>query len=465
MPSRAATCGHPGGWRVSATRQNNPRRRIVFVSPGMTGESWRHGQAISSLTDVWLLGIAEHLPHDKSAQVFQEVVCVGDAHDPIQLIAAARELAERHGELDLIVTTHELLLESVALAGEALGLKGLSVSIVRRVLDKSRLKRILERSGISTAHDQLCTSREDARRFVEEAGYPIVLKPLGGSGGLATWCIRNESQLEVALELMQPSNEKTVLAEEYLEGQELCIDTITIANAPRFHSICYYRQPILKALEDPRIQWSCVMPRDIDDDRYRDFTEQGLAAIRALSIGNAMTHMEGFLIDGGVRFTDATLRPAGARIGPMLAFAYDIDPYIAWARVAVDGCFDGAWERKYAVGTIFLRGPGSGVVEGVQGMESVELQIGDSLADVRLPQIGAARSVTYTGDGFITIRHPETQVVEDWLDLIARTIRITYSHPELLTPPGRPDTEQLQKRLQHFDKQLYKPVWENESLP
>jgi hypothetical protein len=431
----------------------------------MTGESRRHGQAISRLANVCLLGIAEQLPNDKVERVFEEVARVCDAHDPNQLIAAARELAKRHGDLDLIVTTHELLLESVALASEALGLQSLGVSTVRRVLDKSRLKRILERSGISTAHDRLLTSREDASRFVEEAGYPIVLKPLGGSGGLATWCIRNAGQLEVALELMQPSIEKPVLAEEYLEGQELSIDTITIENKPRFHSICCYRQPILQALEDPRIQWSCVMPRDIDGDRYRDFTEQGLAAIRALSIGNAMTHMEGFLIDGGVRFTDATLRPAGARIGPMLAFAYDIDPYIAWARVAVDGCFDGPWERKYAVGTIFLRGLGSGVVEGVHGMESVELQIGDSLADVRLPQIGAARSVTYTGDGYITVRHPETQVVEDWLDFIARTVRITYSHPEPLALTGLSDTEQLEQRLQYFDKQLYKPVWENESLP
>ncbi len=105
------------------------------------------------------------------------------------------------------------------------------------------------------------------------------------------------------------------------------------------------------------------MPRDITADRYSKFIEQGLAAVRALKVGNAMTHLEGFLLEGGrVRFTDATLRPAGARIGPMLAFAYDVDPYRVWARVSVDGCFDGPWERKYAVGTVFLRGrrPGTG---------------------------------------------------------------------------------------------------------
>jgi hypothetical protein len=431
----------------------------------MSGESLRHARAIKSLAGVCLLGITEHLPEDHVEQVFEQLACVRDAHDPNQLIAAARELAKKHGELDRIVTTQEPLLESVARAGEALGLQGLSVSTVRQVLDKSSLKPILERAGINTARDQVLTGREDARRFAAEVGLPIVLKPLGGSGGLATWCIRSFEQLEIALELMQPSAENAMLAEEYLLGQEMCIDTITIANEPRFHSICYYRPSILEALEDPRIQWSCVMPRDNNGDRYREFIEQGLKAVRALSVGNAMTHMEGFLIEGGVCFTDATLRPAGARIGPMLGFAYDIDPYVAWASVAVDGCFDGPWERKYAVGTIFLRGLGSGLVKEVHGIESVELQIGESLVDSRLPRVGAAKSVTYTGDGYITVRHPETGAVEDALDFIARTVEITYSHPEALVPPGGAASDQWKERLQYFDKQLYKPAWENDSVP
>jgi hypothetical protein len=450
---------------VSLAPQEIARRRIVFVSRNMTGESLRHARAIKSLAGVCLLGISEHSPDDHGQQVFEGLACVRDAHDPNQLIAAARELAKKHGGLDRIVTTQEPLLESVARANEPLGLQGPSVSTVCRVLDKSRLKLILERAGINTARDRVLTSSEDAKGFVAEVGFPIVLKPLGGSGGLATWCIRCLEQLDMALELMRPSAENAVLAEEYLRGQELCIDTITIANEPRFYSICFYRPSILEALEDPRIQWSCVMPRDISGDVYREFIERGLAAIRALSIGNAMTHMEGFLVDGGVRFTDATLRPAGARIGPMLGYAYDIDPYVAWARVAVDGCFDGPWERKYAVGTIFLRGLGSGLVVDVHGMESVELLIGESLADVRLPRLGAAKSATYTGDGYITVRHPETQAVEEALNFIARTVRITYSHPESSRSVDGSATEQWKERLRYFDKQLYKPAWENDSVP
>jgi hypothetical protein len=293
-----------------------------------------------------------------------------------------------------------------------------------------------------------------------------VLKPLGGSGGLATWCIRTFEQLELALELMQPSLERGFLAEDYLSGQELCIDTITIANEPRFHSICCYRPSILEALENPQVQWSCVMPRDVSDGRFREFIEQGLKAVRSLSVGNAMTHMEGFLLEeGGLGFTDVTLRPAGARIGPMLEFAYDVDPHLAWARAAVDGCCDGPWERKYAVGTLFLRGAGSGLVEHIGGVEEVTQCVGELVVDARWPRVGAAKSATYTGDGYVTLRHAETDVVENALQSIAQTVRITYSRRDVAAGPQTALRERWSHQIQYFDKQLYRPVWEDSSLP
>jgi hypothetical protein len=440
--------------------------RIVFVSSQMVGESLRVARGIGKLDSVILFGICEGLPDDQGMTAFTEVVQVTDTHDIDQLIASVHSLSEKHGPVDRIVTATETLLHPVACANEILELPGLSVATIRRALDKSCLKATLNNAGINTARDQVLTSSEDARNFVNRVGFPVVLKPLSGSGALATLCVRNAAQLELALELMQPAPDRPVLAEEYLSGQELCIDTITIANEPQFYSLCCYYPSILEAVENPGVQWTCVMPRDITGDRYRNFIEQGLQAVRALKAGNAMTHMEGFITqDGTPRFIDATLRPAGARIGPMLAFAYDIDPYLAWARVAIDGCFDGPWERKYAVGTVFLRGTGSGTVDQVQRIQTVSDQAGQLLVESRLPRIGAAKSATYTGDGYITIRHPDTQVVKDTLQWIAETIRITYTQPEFNASAGTPATRQWSQRLQDFDRRLNRPAWDDDSLP
>jgi len=379
-------------------------RRVLFVCRAASSESLKAAQAIRGLHNV---------------EVF-----------------LATDLTDEHGPLDRIVTAQETLLEAVALANEARGLPGLSVAAVRRTLDKSQLKYTLQQAGINTP------------RFGREIGFPMVLKSRSGSGALATFLVKSEDDLK---RVVQEGDLADFLAEEYIEGQELCVDTITIADEPRFHSICCYQPSILKAVEHPETQWSCVMPRDMQP--YQKFIEQGLNAIRALKVGNAMTHMEGFIDSTGRPwFTDATLRPAGARIAPMLAHAYDIDPYRAWARVAIDGCFDGPWERKYAVGTIFLRGVGSGVVEEVAGLESVEREFGDLLMEVRPPKRGTPKSVSYTGDGFITIRHPETHVVQQALSSIAERIRITYSSNAHAAAEWR-------ERLHNFGE-LNRPAWD-----
>ena len=404
----------------------NERRRVLFVCRARSSESLRSVEALVALDNV-------------------DVVTT-DVSSGELLLELARTLRDEHGSLERIVTAQETLLETVALANEALGLPGLSLAAVRRTLDKLQLKATLKAAGLNTPRYDVVTGLEEARAFAGQIGFPIVLKSVAGSGALATFLVHSESDLTRVI------NCGPFLAEQYISGQELCIDTITINNAPQFHSICCYEPSILAAVENPETQWSCVMPRDMDP--YHDFIEQGLKAIKALNVGNAMTHMEGFIdANGQTWFTDATLRPAGARIAPMLAHAYDIDPYRAWARVAVDGCFDGPWERKYAVGTIFLRGAGAGTVQQVAGIERVTEEFNEVLADARWPRIGAPRSMTYTGDGFVTVRHRQTEVVQDALQGIAELIRITYSSGSQLPAAT------WEHRLQNF-RELNRPAWD-----
>jgi hypothetical protein len=426
-------------------------RNVVVVCRSATGESLRSARALKDLKAVRLLGIAEEL--NATEELFFDGMQVASVHDAEQLIAAARTLTNRQGALNHIVTAQETLLEPVAQTREALNVPGMSSETVRRTLDKSLLKSTLRRAGITTPHDRIVTTIGDALRLVSESGFPIMLKPLKGSGALASLLIRTGAELHQALALMQPEPERPVLAEVFQYGQELCIDTITIDNEPRFYSLCCYEPSILRAIEHPEKQWTCVMPREIDDDLYREFIDQGLAAVRALSVGNAMTHLEGFISLEGrlLGFTDATLRPAGARIGPMLGFAYDMDPYRAWARVAVDGVFDGPWEREYAVGTIFLRGVGSGVIERVDGVDSVKSELAELIVDARWPQAGANKSNTYTGDGYLTLRHRDTERVKTALDFIAHTVRISYSHAETGL--------EWKERFQNY-QQLNRPAWE-----
>ncbi|HEX3187281.1 MAG TPA: hypothetical protein VHQ94_20955 [Pyrinomonadaceae bacterium] len=405
-------------------------RRIVFVCRALAGEALRCARAIQALDGVTLLN-----------------VCVEDVDDVAGLIAAAKSF----GGVNRIVTAQETLLATVAAANEALGLTAMTGEVVDRVLNKSKLKSTLRRAGVATARDQIIERAEDVRRFVDDVEFPIVLKPLNGSGAVTTFRITTEEQLARMLKLIQPP----VIAETYLIGQELCFDTVTIASEPQCYSVCCYDPPILDALENQATRWRCVMPRDLSP--YKAFIDEGLTAVRALDVGNAMTHMEGFIDASGrpAGFVDATLRPAGARIGPMFGSAYDVDPYHVWARVAVDDAFDGPLERKYAVGTIFLRDLGSGSVEIIDGIETVTAELSGTIVESRWPRIGGAKSATYTGDGFVTVRDADTAVVQNALDFIDQSIRITYSS-------SQPSETGWSERMDNF-RELNKPAWEFEA--
>ena len=81
-------------------------------------------------------------------------------------------------------------------------------------------------------------------------------------------------------------------------------------------------------------------------------------------------------------------------------------------------------ERRWAAGTAYLRGQGAGLVTGVSGLDAVSPEVTALVVDSRLPQPGQQSTGSYEGDGYITVRHPETTVVVDALKQLVGTIRV-----------------------------------------
>jgi hypothetical protein len=89
----------------------------------------------------------------------------------------------------------------------------------------------------------------------------------------------------------------------------------------------------------------------------------------------------------------------------------------------VDGSFTRA-ERAWSVGTVFLRGQGSGQVRAVHGLGELPPEVRALVVDARLPQPGQVSSASYEGDGFVIVRHPDTAVVTDALRRLVTTVRV-----------------------------------------
>ena len=407
-------------------------RNVVFAAPFPLETTMRFARAAARLPNVRLLGVMQESPKGDDARLFSDLVRVSDGLSAQDLVDACRVLAKRHGPIHRLTGILEPLQVQLAEARAVLGIPGTDPRTADLFRDKARMKEALRSSGLPTARHKLVCSWKDAEDFVNEVGFPIVMKPPAGMGAKATFRVSDVGSLRGALEAIQPSADRPVLAEEFLKGREFSFETITIEGKPLFHSISHYLPACLEVLENPWIQWMCLLPRDISGPEYDAPRKMGLAAVQALGLDSGFTHMEWFQrsassrVDESLAIGEIAQRPPGANITRMTGLAHDFDPYRAWARAVVDQAFDGPYERKYAVGCAYLRGMGRGRVARVTGVEAAQQKVAGLVEEFKLPTIGAPKSDSYEGDGFVIVRHRDTEVVRAALKAIVETIRVEY---------------------------------------
>jgi biotin carboxylase len=403
-------------------------RNVVFVAPFPLDTTMRFARAAAALGEVRFLGIMQEPPRGNDADIFVDVVTVADGLDPRQLIEAAHLLERRHGKIHRVLGILEALQVQLAQVRQALRIPGPDPQTAELFRDKAQMKDELRRHGLPCARHKLLHSWQDAEDFVNQVGLPIVLKPPAGMGCKATWRINNVEDLRGALTAVRPSPTDPVLAEEFLRGSEYSFETITVGGKVRFTSASRYFPTPLEVMETPWIQWVCMLPRVIDGPEWKDAHDLGIRAVQALGLSTGFTHMEWFRRqDGSLAIGEIAARPPGANIVRMNSFAHDTDMYRAWARAVVDESFDGPFERKYAVGCAFLRGPGRGRVLRVHHVDRAQQLIGKYVVESRLPTPGTPKSDSYEGDGHIIVRHPDTEVVKAALLTVIETLQVQYA--------------------------------------
>jgi CO/xanthine dehydrogenase FAD-binding subunit len=73
---------------------------------------------------------------------------------------------------------------------------------------------------------------------------------------------------------------------------------------------------------------------------------------------------------------------------------------------------------------LFLRGIGGSRVKAVHGLGEVYARYGELITDVEIPEPGQPAGSSYEGEGYLILRHPRTDSVEEALDFIASRVRV-----------------------------------------
>ena len=402
-------------------------RFVVFVAPFFAETTLRFVEAAVSLDGVRVGLISQ----DPAARLPRELRLRLAAHRHVsngleaqEIADAVRALAQEMGPAERLLGALEQLQVPLAEVREALGIGGLGVEAAKNFRDKSRMKEVLGRAGVPCARHALARSAEEARDAARRLEFPLIAKPPAGAGARNTFRVEDRKSLEQCLRAVPPGSAEPLLLEEFVVGEEHSFDSVCIAGRPVWHSLTHYRPGPLEVLENPWIQWTVLLPREVDHPRYDDIRDTAFAALRALGMGTGLTHLEWFRRPNGeVAVSEVAVRPPGAQFTTLISYAHDVDFYQAWARLMVFERFDPP-PRRYAAGIAFLRGQGRGRVIEIHGLEQAQRELGPLIAEVRLPQAGQLPASSYEGEGYVVLRHPETAVVAQALERLVKLVRV-----------------------------------------
>jgi len=399
----------------------------VFVAPFLAETTVRFLDAAARLEGL-RLGLVSQDPVERLDPRVRARLAgharVRDGLDAQQIAGAVRELAGRLGPVERLLGALEQLQVPLAQVRERLSIPGASVEQALNFRDKSRMKDVLRAAGVPCARHRLAGSLADAQRGAAELGFPLIVKPPAGAAARDTFRVDEPRALEQVLAFAPPRPERPLLLEEFVVGREHSFDAVSIHGRMVWHSLTHYTPGPLAVMQNPWIQWTVLLPREVDHPRYDDIRAVAARALSALGMGTGLSHMAWFRRDdGSLAVSEVAARPPGAQFTTLISYAHDVDFYRAWGRLMIFDAFDPP-PRRYAAGIAYLRGQGRGQVRAIHGLDQAQRELGSLVVEVRLPRAGQMPASSYEGEGYVVLRHPDTTVVAQALARLVHLVRV-----------------------------------------
>ena len=402
-------------------------KNVVFVAPFFRATTLRFVNAVASLPDVRLGVVSQDainlMPPSLRARIDGHYR-VDDALSAGHIHRAVTAMQAHFGQVDRLLGTLENAQEQLAAVRQALDIEGMWTTTATQFRDKSRMKQVLRQADLPAARFGRAHTAGEARAMVSQLGYPVVAKPIAGAAAIATYRLNSDTDLDAALNRLQPSSNNPIQLEEFMTGLERSFETVSIQGKPVWSSYTEYAPQPLHVLENKWIQWTVTLPREETTDDFEAIKTLGHQAIEALGMRTGLTHLEWFRRpDGTVAISEVAARPPGAQIMSLNSYAHDTDMYQAWARLMVHDEWE-IGEKQWAAGCAFFRAEQPGRVTRVRGLDEAQKLVGHHVQTAKLPNVGWHTTSGYEGDGFAIVKAETTEEVRHALATLISLVKI-----------------------------------------
>jgi hypothetical protein len=316
----------------------------VYLSPHFPPNYYLFSVHLSRL-GVQVLGLADE-PYESLRPELQGALAkyykVDYLHNYDQLLRACGYFTHRYGKLDRVDSHTEYWMETEARLRTDFNIPGPKLTDLETIKRKSRMKRIFQGVGVTVARGEVVHTLEEARRFLEEVGYPVVAKPDVGVGAADTFRINDTRDLDRFFATRRPVD---YLMEEFIHGPILTFDGLTDKEGNLvFFSSLRYNENIMEVVNEDQDLYFYTL-RDIP----ADLEEAGRRVLQAFDVRERFFHFEFFRSnrDGCLVALEVNMRPPGGPTIDLWNYANEIDMYWEWANVVVNNRFVEQYTRKY----------------------------------------------------------------------------------------------------------------------
>ncbi|MCY0937613.1 ATP-grasp domain-containing protein [Streptomyces sp. H34-S4] len=318
---------------------------------------------------IWDPSLREQAYLDEVA-LHSEELLLTDFSDTRGLRELITATARAHGIGRILHLGAEETMGVAVEAAEELGLSPNSAAAVHRLNDKAAMRRLLDAAGLSVVRAEPARSVDDVAAAVAVVAgrfaAPVIVKPSGASGSRGVALVREAADVDEWADRVRGAGlDGPFLVEEYLEGPEFSVETLTVDGVHHVVGVT------AKQTDGPPgfVETGHVHPAPLSapDESAIRAVVTGLLDLAGHRFGPA--HTEVILTAGGPRIVESQARLGGDRI-PLLvevATGFDIEASVFRALAGEPVVVPDA-VRTASIG--FFRFP-AGLLDSVAGLEEV----------------------------------------------------------------------------------------------
>lgn len=312
-------------------------KNFIFISPNFPTNYWQFCRELKN-NGLNVLGIGDQ-PYDELTNELKsslnEYYKVGSLENYDEVYRAVAFFISKYGRIDWLESNNEYWLERDAMLRTDFHiLSGFQTEDMPRIKFKSRMKEYYRKAGIPVARYHMVDSFEGCRAFIDEVGYPVVVKPDNGVGASHTYKLESDQDLGEFLAQKQP--DVSYIMEEFIHAEVNSYDAIINAEGePIFETGNVTPWSIMDIVNDNDNSIYYIL-KDLPEDTRR----AGRATVKSFGVKSRFVHFEFFRLTqdqpgmgrkGDVVALEVNMRPCGGFTPDMMNFAHSTDVYKIWA--------------------------------------------------------------------------------------------------------------------------------------